>query len=247
MVTLAAASRPLLVCFAIGMAVSVVVRRAPHRAAAFGLGAGLVVLAVWVYDDASAFGPAELGRSRLESAEVHQTLHDVPSARNANPLEGLAGLLVSPNRGVLIFMPVALVAALGVRRAWRDAGGDRWQVLLPTAAFVVGWSSYAVWWGGHSYGPRYAADLVVPLALMAGPALTAPTVRMASRLGRWMVLMLLAWSLGVQAIGAFGYPGGNWNGAPRDVDRAHDRLWDWRDSQIARTLGAVPYRPQPRD
>jgi hypothetical protein len=106
----------------------------------------------------------------------------------------------------------------------------------------VAWASYSVWWGGHSYGPRYAADLVVPLALIAAPAIGAARALASRRALRAIVAILLAWSVAVQAIGAFGYPGGNWNGTPADVDRAHYRLWDWRDTQILRTLGAVPYR-----
>lgn len=242
LVTLAAASRPLLAGFAGGLTIAVLVRRDLRQSMAFALGAAAVVGALWLYDDTSPFGPAELGRSRLESPEIHRAVHDVTTAWNPSPMTGLAGLLVSPSRGMLIFMPVAVLAAAGAREAWRDRRGRRWTLLLPTVAFVAGWSSYAVWWGGHSYGPRYAADLVVPLTLLACPVV-ARLADGSARVGtRAAVGVLLAWSIGVQAIGAFGYPGGNWNGSPADVDRAHARLWDWRDSQIPRTFRALPYR-----
>ena len=47
---------------------------------------------------------------------------------------------------------------------------------------------------------------------------------------------LLAWSLGVAALGAWVYPNDHWNDSPLDVDRAHHRLWEVRDTQIARAL-----------
>jgi hypothetical protein len=240
--TLAAASRPLLAAFAAGLAISIASRHGARHVIAYGAGVAVITGALWLYDDTSPFGPADRGRSRLESPEIHEVLHGVPSAWSANPVAGLAGILFSPNRGIVVFMPIALVAGLGVRRAWRDGTGDRWRLLLPTAAFVGAWASYSVWWGGHSYGPRYAADLVVPLALIAAPAIGATRALASGPALRVIVALMLAWSVAVQAIGAFGYPGGNWNGTPADVDRAHHRLWDWRDTQILRTLGAVPYR-----
>jgi hypothetical protein len=46
--------------------------------------------------------------------------------------------------------------------------------------------------------------------------------------------LLLAWSVGVAALGAFVFPNERWNLLPRDVDRHHERLWDWSDPQIVR-------------
>jgi hypothetical protein len=55
---------------------------------------------------------------------------------------------------------------------------------------------------------------------------------------------IVAWSVAVHAVGVLCYPGGDWNGSPFDVDRAHERLWDWRDSQIARTVRSGIYHGQ---
>lgn len=54
----------------------------------------------------------------------------------------------------------------------------------------------------------------------------------------------LVWSIGVSALGAFVYPNEQWNIDPVDVDRAHARLWQWRDSQIPR---ASRSRSNPRN
>jgi len=56
---------------------------------------------------------------------------------------------------------------------------------------------------------------------------------------------LFAASIAVQAIGVLCYPSSRaveWNQTPRDVDATPARLWDWKDSQLARLVrnGARP-------
>ncbi len=46
----------------------------------------------------------------------------------------------------------------------------------------------------------------------------------------------------LQAIGAFHYPS-TWNRSPVTVDLAHERLWDWRDTEIHRELREGPHWP----
>lgn len=235
---LAAACRPLLACFAAGAVVAMLAEPRRRRRLPAFLGAALAVAAGMAAYNVSAFGSLAGGTARLESPEVHRMAHGVSSAWAGNPLEGLAGVLVSPSRGLMVFMPIVFFAVVGAARAWRGRSAARWRLVVPTTGFVLAWSSYAVWWGGHSYGPRYAADLALPLALLAAAALEAPSVWRRSRASRAAVAAALAWSVGVQALGAFAYPRGEWNGRPADVDLAHERLWDWRDSQIPRTLRA---------
>lgn len=245
LLAIAAACRPLLGFFLIGAAVSMLrtsrpsmpkaAQGAARRFTAFGAGAASILAALLAFN-VFTHGDPSGGAATLESAEIHRMTHAVDSPWNANPLPGLFGILMSPNRGLLIYMPVIFVAAMGATRLARSRDG-RWRIVLPTVAFLASWSTYAVWWGGHSYGPRYAADLAAPLALMAGAALEDPR-----RIGRYLkaaVVFALAWSVLVQALGAAAYPRGEWNGRPTDVDRAHHRLWDWRDSQIVRTTASL--------
>lgn len=155
-------------------------------------------------------------------------------------LEGLAGLLISPSRGLLIFSPVVLVAAAGVRSALRETWASplRWCAAALAIQYLV-YGSYAVWWGGHTYGPRYMLDLLpltVPLAAAAMARLPWPP------LATGAAVVALAWSLLVAGTGAFCYPNDQWNSSPTDVDRDHVRLWDWSDNQIQRcwTAGVSP-------
>ena len=147
-------------------------------------------------------------------------------------LEGFLGLLVSPSRGLLIFSPVVLVAAAGIPRAfsagWRSP--LPWCVLALAAQYAL-YGSYAVWWGGHTYGPRYLLD-ILPVAVPLAAAAMVP-----ARHGRGAgvaAAAMLAWSIAVAATGAFCYPYDEWNVDPSDVDRNHARLWSVADNQIAR-------------
>jgi hypothetical protein len=146
-------------------------------------------------------------------------------------LEGFLGLLVSPSRGLFVFSPVVLVAAAGVARAL--TAGLRsplpWCVLALAAQYAL-YASYAVWWGGHTYGPRYLLD-ILPLAVPLAVAAMVPTYGRSTRV---LATAMLAWSIVVSATGAFCYPYDEWNVDPNDVDRNHARLWSVADNQIAR-------------
>ena len=172
----------------------------------------------------SLFGAAPM----LEA--LHDQVHGVSTSFRLSAT-GLLGLLVSPNRGLLVFSPIVLVAAWAAgpmrRERWRDP--LRWCAIAALAQFLL-YGSYTVWWGGHTYGPRYMLDLLplmVPLAAAGG-------ARLQSRLLKAAAVLALAWSIVVAGTGAFFHPNDRWNTDPTDVDRHHERLWDWSDQQIVR-------------
>lgn len=148
--------------------------------------------------------------------------------------DGPAGLLVSPNRGLLIFSPVVLVALLGLRHlnvaGWRQP--VRWCYLAALAQYGV-YAGYSVWWGGHTYGPRYMLDVLPLLVIPAAAGLAGVRPR------SWIAAgsaVALTWSILAAGIGAFVYPAEQWNSNPLDVDRHHERLWDWSDMQVVRAV-----------
>jgi hypothetical protein len=51
---------------------------------------------------------------------------------------------------------------------------------------------------------------------------------------------MLFWSVLLAGTGAFVFPNERWNSSPVDVDRHHERLWDWRDLQFQRCWTAGP-------
>lgn len=239
-VVLAVFCRQLLVVFPVGLAIGLWRSGAPGRhVVMFSGGAAFAVLTMMGVNllmlDLSLGGAAH-----LYTAGVTVDTHGVADAWSGRWAAGLAGVFVSPSRGLLIYMPVVLLAAFGARSMWREDTLARYTLVLPTALYIALWAKYAVWWGGHSFGPRFAADLAVPFALLAAGVL----VRWSSLLplGRAATVAALVWSVAIQGIGATFHPAGDWNGLPRDVDRSHERLWDWRDSQLVRTIGSGTYR-----
>jgi hypothetical protein len=163
----------------------------------------------------------------LES--LHPEVHNVAGSLSSEPWIGAAGLLISPNRGLLIYSPVVILALLGIaatRRSLPDWGLG-WGHLGCLVLYLA-YSCYTVWWGGHSYGPRYLLDFIVFLA----PAAAIQLTHMRARSARLLATFALLWSIVVAGTGAFFAD--NWNTFPASVDRNHERLWDWRDAQIPR-------------
>jgi hypothetical protein len=175
----------------------------------------------------------------LGAAPLLEDLHEAVHATSGSfslYSGGFTGLLFSPNRGLLVFSPIVAVAALGVPALLR-ARLQSPLVICTIAALAqyTLYASYVVWWGGHTYGPRYMLD-VLPLLL---PLAIAGAAAIHGRIQPSLAALALAWSIGVAAIGAFNHPEGRWNNDP-DVDRHHDRLWEWNDLQIARAWHAGP-------
>ena len=100
---------------------------------------------------------------------------------------------------------------------------------------------FSVWWGGHSFGPRLLADVLPALVLGPGAHLAGRPAGPPRR--RWLLGAAFAASVLVEVAGAFYYPSPRdveWNLSPKDVDLAHERLWDWRDPQLLRLLRNGP-------
>ena len=168
---------------------------------------------------------------------------------------GLAGLTVSPGRGILIFSPIVCVAAAGALRAWRAAApADRRPSLIgfgradavrllryasiAALAILLTYSKFIAWWGGHGYGPRYLTD-AMPFVGLLFAAGFHPLVGKSQglRVGHTAAMALLAYSIAVQAVGAFCWPS-PWtlnNNPPYRF-----RLWDWRDNEIAMCIRSGP-------
>ena len=238
MLAIAAAARPQLAP-QIAWLLIATLRSAPARVRIAGVVPLAVGMAILLAVNYVWFGNLLGALPMLE--RIHAQVHRV-SASTDNVVVGAAGLLVSPNRGLLVFSPVVLIALIGLRRTDRRTSAGVSARACAAAAFVqfLFYSFYSVWWGGHTYGPRYCLDLL-PLLV---PAAAYGVARLTTLPGwtRALAVAALCWSMTVAATGAFVYPNEMWNIDPLDVDRRHERLWDWRDTQIARcwTRGPSP-------
>src|SRR6185503_4969652 len=100
---------------------------------------------------------------------------------SADPLAGLAGLLLSPGRGLFVYSPVLILGVAGLAAGWRRGRPLFAPAAAGVALFVAACAFRQVWWGGYCYGPRMLADLAPLLAFglvpVAEAAATRPRVR----------------------------------------------------------------------
>lgn len=160
----------------------------------------------------------------------------------------LAGLLISPSRGLLIYTPVAILALLGAfyvktlkERTFRHVLYLYGLVALGT---ILAYTSFAVWWGGGCYGPRFLTDIIPIIALFV--------VLFINEVMGWpddnkkkavlaVITILAVWSIAVQAIGAYLYPvyGFQWGHGQTITVDDQSKLWDWGDTQIGESLNGI--------
>src|SRR6202000_3120944 len=107
----------------------------------------------------------------------------------------LAGELISPNRGLLIYTPIVLFSIVGAIRAARIQTRDAARLVWLAGASVVlllGYAFYPLWFGGWTYGPRFLTDTMPVACLLLVYAIPA------SRVLAVPFALLLAASIGVQ-------------------------------------------------
>lgn len=152
----------------------------------------------------------------------------------------LPGLLVSANRGMLVFSPVLLPAFAGIVVAFRRRAEPLLEYLgvavLLTIAF---YSTFTQWHGSFSYSYRYLVDLLPALALLAAP--TWAWLR-ARRWRTWTIGALAAFSVAIQVVGVVWYPCDWYRSTLRDP-AVVARFFDWRNLEVVQCLKAGPVDP----
>jgi hypothetical protein len=158
----------------------------------------------------------------------------------------LAGNLISPARGLLIFVPIVVFVIYLTVRYRRQLEHRRLVVLslVVIAAHLLMMAAFSFWVAGHSYGPRYSTALVpwfVLLGILGIRAMVSarePRVsetRSLARRGRAELAAgaaLLFISVFMNAQGAIFPRTYAWNAGPPDVGTNFERVWDWRDPQF---------------
>jgi len=143
---------------------------------------------------------------------------------------GLAGLLISPSRGLFVFSPFFLFAAAGAAATLRPAAK---AAVPPLTRFLLVailldlliYSRWTTWWGGHSFGYRLLTELVPLLMIL----LAIGWPRIAKRRAALVLFGLcLLFSFYVHFLGAIVGAGG----FNDDIDLQPERLWNIRNSEI---------------
>jgi hypothetical protein len=160
-----------------------------------------------------------------------------------NFLSALPGHLVSPSRGLFIYSPVLLVAIYGMFLKKRENQWERLDFFFLGIIFSH-WiliSLFPMWWGGHTYGPRYFSDMIPYFTYFTVPFIVT---LFGSGTRKKVVpftcfFLLLAISFFVHCRGATTQAVYRWNFDPIDIDQKPDRVWDWKDIQFLRSSPAV--------
>ena len=180
----------------------------------------------------------------------HNFHHLLPSYYRASRLyfgvfwTALAANLVSPGRGLLVYVPVLFFVGYLLVRYRRQLVSPRIVVmaLAVTVVHLAVMSCFGHWWGGYSYGPRFSTGLVPWFVVVAVLAVQARRICLEkhgpaiSRLGKKLELsvgaLLLLASIAINAFGAADRNTALWNVRPQNIDLHPERNWDWRQPQF---------------
>jgi hypothetical protein len=171
------------------------------------------------------------------------------SGRDFSFSEGLAGTLMSPSRGLFVYVPVlAFVIYLLVRYAAKVRGRLALMAATIVVVHLVLVSRFIGWHGGHCYGPRLSTDIVPWFALLGMLAIDARLKWRAShpqrdsprrlQLEGAVGAVLLVASITLNGIGAMSAGALAWNVLPVPIQQDWSRLWDWRHPPF---LGKFPH------
>ena len=124
-----------------------VIRRDLRRSVALAVPLAVGVAAV-LFSNARLFG------SPFRAAQAWET---------GSFAKGFLGLLLSPDHGLFLFAPAAIVALLGWPTLFRTHPRHAWILAATVVPYVLLMSSWRDWRGGFCYGPRLILP-VIPCA-----------------------------------------------------------------------------------
>ena len=175
---------------------------------------GLALFNYYSLGSPFAFGQSESSRN------IAVAMTGSPSLWQAPLSEGLAGLLMSPSRGLFVFSPFLLLAIPGMVRIWTSPKCAPLRPLAVAALLILCLESkFFCWWGGWAFGYRLVLDITVFLSLMLIPVMD---LLWKNTLLRGFFAAALLWSLAVQVIGVTLYDQDGWNNRKATVVARND-------------------------
>ena len=205
--------------YAAGLAALVLLAYCGRRAGWFLLGAVPPALALGAYDWAAFGSPFHLSYRYVANPFAERQHHGffgigVPTVHGLR--EVLAG-----NRGLLVFSPVLVAAAVGIWLLWRR--GERAEAAVAgavSALFVLLAAGYFLPYGGGSPGPRFAGPALPFLALglpLAVARFAWPTLALAFASAALMSVDATTW-------GVRRYDDTSWVPSRNDIVKT---VWAW--------------------
>ena len=145
--------------------------------------------------------------------------------------------LLSPSRGLFIYVPSALFVLWLVAYYWGTLPHRQLAVvslsIIIVHLFTI--STDPSWWGGHCYGPRLCTDIVPWFFLLAVLTMRCLVDEDRPRLKQFAVslgLLTLIAGAFMNGRGAMSHATDNWVNVPIDVDQDPHRVWDWTEAQF---------------
>lgn len=218
---LAVVARPTTAFFVLASGLALLAARCWRAAFAFGIAAALPVVALVVYNVAY-FGDPLMG------GYANQGWH------GGMPLwQRAIGLLLAPSRGLLVYSPALILAVPGMFLAWRIGSWARVLLVFWVGAFLMTWSLYTrwpCWWGGWCYGPRFFAETMPLLCLLAAFGLALRTAKWQRR----ATCGLISLSILIHSLGVFGHSAyAPWHlRRCESIEQTGRAMFDLNDSQI---------------
>jgi len=192
-----------------------------------------------VADYARIFVPALVAAGLVISYNIAvfgRALGGYQAKANTDFFSGLAGILASPGRGLLIYTPVAVFAVCAFFPGAGELRRKHRPLVAAAAVFMVAQiaiiSVWPVWWGGYCWGPRLLTEILPSMMVLIAigmPVIHGPL--------KWVFVAAAVYGCFIQALGVYCYPKGRWDHLPVSVDNAPARLWNWTDNPIGRTIG----------
>jgi hypothetical protein len=151
----------------------------------------------------------------------------------ARAVATLPAILISPSRGLLVFVPTVPMVLYLVVLYWKAI--DRRLATLALSIICVNLllvASYPTWWGGWSYGPRLLTGTIpwfVLLGAMGCRCMAADPRRNAIVMRTGLALMLLA--IAINGWGAASWTAALW-GKDVGINAHPEVVWDWRHPQF---------------
>ncbi|MHB0915139.1 MAG: hypothetical protein ACYC5A_03200 [Thermoleophilia bacterium] len=161
-------------------------------------------------------------------------------AVSATIFEALAGNLISPARGLLVYSPVLILAAYGVFLKLKDRQMVTldWALIGTVLAHWLLISTKIQWWGGNSFGPRLFSDILPIMVYFLIPVLAR--IQQAG-MGKKKALVTVVGCLTLVSFlvnlhGATSSEPFLWSIDPIHIDVQPSRAWDWGDPPFLRGL-----------
>jgi len=145
--------------------------------------------------------PKEVGTQSIENltSPERQDKSAIGFFKTRNILNGLYTYIISPDRGVLFFTPIVLLALFGIIFLYRKNTSFLALLLSIVCLNILLYSMWGDPWGGWAFGSRYLIPLYAILSILLAFALTSYRKNILFLL---LFFIVLTYSLSVNTLGA---------------------------------------------